>query len=628
MAAQPLPVSIMDFSGGQVDGEHVTQLGRNQFEFFKNAYAVGKKMRGRPGAMKVSTAGAYTANLNSILTYRPAAASWTRTTVNVILGTQNGFAYLNGAAITAISSALPASAEPWHMVQYKDIVYAARAYALQSDSVLRRLTTSGVQDAGIAASILPAPTAVQGAAGILPAGTYTYVVTFRNGNTGAESNPGDSVPVTIVASKKVDLSVIPVSANAQVTQRRIYRSLINSSGVYYLVTTINDNVTTTYTDNISEDALGDAASYDNAIPPVGIIGVEKWGERLWGWGGNNVYYSRQLFPESWPATNLIPVGSDDNETIRQCLADGVGRRLLIGRTNSIYEITGTSDKNFRLDLVSAEHGVAGSHAMAAAEGLVFFFAGDNFYALQSGGREPQPISSVQIRKIVDLIPQANHKDVRVAVYPRLSWMVALVHYDGSTNHKLMLVYNYKTGAWFVFDFASFATYAPCFLAEAVEANFTSSLYAVVDSVSYRFLYKFTDAVFTDGAGVADGSVINAAARTAGISADGKLVFIKKVGVLGRFVRNDPPASTCPISITSVVDGTNYSTKAMDLPAPTLAETLVAPTTAQWNQKSISTAQKPGAFVQIQVSSSEVTNRLELVGISIDARVLNRVRKVA
>lgn len=626
---QRLPILISDFSGGQVDGEHVTQLQLNQFEHMRNCYAIGKKLRGRPGAMKVSTTGAYSQNLNSVRTYRPITGNWGADTSNLMLGHQTGFAYLNGTTVTTITTALPSSANSWHMRQYKDIMYAAREQTLEADSKIRRVTLSGAGDVGIAPPSAAA-TAVQGGAGPLEAGAYEYVYTYRNSSTGAESNPSPLVSVTVVANKAVDLSGVTTSANAQVNQRRIYRSIIDSSGIYYYVGDINNNTATTYTDTTSEDDLGDAASYDNDLPPSPIVGIEEFGERLWGWSKNNVYYTRQLFPESWPAENLIPVGVDDNEVIRQCLKDGRAKRLLIGRSRSIYEITGTSERNFRLDLVTAEHGVAGPHSMAAAEGLVFFFSGENFYALPSGGRDPVVISTPAIRKIIDLIPDAQLERVQVATFPRLTWMTAVVAYDGSSTHKLMLVYNYKTGAWAVFSFAAFGAQAPCFVVEATDSNLVPALYAVIESSSYRYVYKFTDDVFTDGAGATDGSVIAVQCRTAGISAQGRMVHIKRVGVLGRFVRNDPPASTYNVGLYSFVEGTiyNVSPKLLPLLAPTDASKASAAAVAQWKQQNLSTAQKLGTFVQVEITCDETANRVEIAALSIEAMVSERVRKVA
>jgi len=618
--SQKFSVVMTDLSGGQVDGEHPTQIAENQFESCVNCYGIGKKLVGRPGIEKVSSAGAYTANLNAFRTFRPTASNWGGGISNIMVGTQNGFAYLNGTALTAISSALPASANPWHMRQYKDIMYAAREQTLRADTLLRRVTLTGAATAGIAAPSAAA-TAVQGAAGVLVAGAYTYVVTFRNSATGAESNPSPSVAVTIAASRQVDLSAIPTSANAQVDSRRIYRSLIDQSGIYYLVATIANNTATTYSDNIAQSALGDAASSLNAEPPVGMTALEEWNERLWMAGESNVYYSRALFPESWPATNLIQVAPDDNQVIRGLLADGKGKRLLIGKSGSIHEITGVSNANFRLDLLSQKHGVAGSHAMATAEGMVFFYSGENVYGMAPGSRDPQSVSTVAIRKILDAVPAAYRKDVRLSVYTPLSWLIVLVSRAGDNKHTKMLVYNYKTGAWVVFTSDAFNTTAvPSFVGEAQDSDFVVGLYAVIDagaSIDFRFLYKFTDDVYSD-----DGTAIAFLAQTRGIAADGRLVCIDDVGVMGRtnYSATDSPT----VTVGAIVDGTAYGPGA----TVTLASSTIQDQAARWERGNISTKQKPGTFVQLSISKSQSTSRIELAGLSLNCLAMNRRRKVA
>jgi uncharacterized phage protein gp47/JayE len=97
-----------------------------------------------------------------------------------------------------------------------------------------------------------APTvAVNAVAGNLT-GAYDYVITFVT--AGGETKPGaDSIAVNPVA-QKVDISAIPTGGPGT-TARKIYRQK-NGSGVYNLVTTLADNTTTVYTDNIADGSVG------------------------------------------------------------------------------------------------------------------------------------------------------------------------------------------------------------------------------------------------------------------------------------------------------------------------------------------------------------------------------------
>jgi uncharacterized phage protein gp47/JayE len=83
-------------------------------------------------------------------------------------------------------------------------------------------------------------------------GTFEYVITFLTVE-GETMMGAESAPLTVAASK-IRLTNIPIGG-AGTTKRRIYRQK-NGSNLYQLVATINDNVLTTYDDNIADGALG------------------------------------------------------------------------------------------------------------------------------------------------------------------------------------------------------------------------------------------------------------------------------------------------------------------------------------------------------------------------------------
>lgn len=107
----------------------------------------------------------------------------------------------------------------------------------------------------------PAPAALTAAlagdgAGNVDDGAHRYKVTFVTAD--GETDGGDaSAAVTVsdnTSDGQVDLSDIPLGGSA-VTSRKIYRTEAGGS-TYYLLTTIADNSTTTYTDNIADSSLG------------------------------------------------------------------------------------------------------------------------------------------------------------------------------------------------------------------------------------------------------------------------------------------------------------------------------------------------------------------------------------
>lgn len=115
----------------------------------------------------------------------------------------------------------------------------------------------------------PAPTLITAAlaspavAGNVDNGAHRYLATFVTAD--GETEAGAVSAAVTVADKtvngKVELTAIPLGGSA-VTSRKIYRTAAGGS-TYLLLTTIADNVTTVYTDNIADSSLGAAAPSTN-----------------------------------------------------------------------------------------------------------------------------------------------------------------------------------------------------------------------------------------------------------------------------------------------------------------------------------------------------------------------------
>jgi hypothetical protein len=87
-------------------------------------------------------------------------------------------------------------------------------------------------------------------------GTYRYAVTFVTAD--GESECGAETGPISPANQQVNLTNIPISTSSKVTARRIYRTAAAAADIVLkqLVVTINDNTTTTYTDNVADGSLG------------------------------------------------------------------------------------------------------------------------------------------------------------------------------------------------------------------------------------------------------------------------------------------------------------------------------------------------------------------------------------
>lgn len=94
-------------------------------------------------------------------------------------------------------------------------------------------------------------------AGNLSNGVYSYKIAFINGFGKTTAGPVSNTTTVVdnAADGQIALTSIPVSNDPTVTGRTIYRTTAGGS-TYKYVTNINDNTTTTYTDNIADASLG------------------------------------------------------------------------------------------------------------------------------------------------------------------------------------------------------------------------------------------------------------------------------------------------------------------------------------------------------------------------------------
>lgn len=145
-----------------------------------------------------------------------------------------------------------------------------------------------------------APTvALAGVAGNVTAGEHRYRVTFVNAD--GESDAGEiSAAVTTSASDgQVSISDIPTGDDT-VTARRLYRTKVGGS-VFYRLTTLADNTTTTYTDNTADGSLGDDVTVDTTLAGL-IAAARQWVEKDIG---------RPLITQTWRRTmDAFPSGDD------------------------------------------------------------------------------------------------------------------------------------------------------------------------------------------------------------------------------------------------------------------------------------------------------------------------------
>jgi hypothetical protein len=218
-----------------------------------------------------------------------------------------------------------------------------------------------------------------GSGGALNNGSYVYAYTFYDSNTGSESDPSVvSATTTAAADDQATITDIKTSPNSRVTKRRLYRTLVNG-GTKYLVTTINDNVTTSYVDSKDDDNLTTELNTDQGVPPTGDI-VIAHNERLFLSGDTNypnrVWFSRSKLPDNFPSTYYLSVGTVNDKVLNMVRFEG---KLYFIQRAGITGLYGSDADTYAWHQTRSHVGANARWSCAAGPDGIYFLGHDGVY---------------------------------------------------------------------------------------------------------------------------------------------------------------------------------------------------------------------------------------------------------
>jgi len=226
-------------------------------------------------------------------------------------------------------------------------------------------------------------------------GTYNYVYTYYEPNTGAESPP--SPPSADIA---VDGKAIVVSDFEQTTdyEIRIYR-IGGVLTAYSAVSTESGQIVEfedyyKYTE-IEATILDTTRSFP---PPAGAQYLTEHQGRFYCALGTSVYFSAPGKPDSWYLLDSIQV--EEPITMLASVANG----LLIASRNKTWVLTGLDPINFAKYLISESDGCIAAQSLAVLDGQAIWLGQNSFLA--SSGANVQDISSAKIGSIKGLDPRS------------------------------------------------------------------------------------------------------------------------------------------------------------------------------------------------------------------------------
>jgi len=232
-------------------------------------------------------------------------------------------------------------------------------------------------------------------------GTYSWKVTFVAAN-GEESDGSSPTNTSTLSSQYGTLTAIPIG-DARTTGRNIYRKgYAANTGLtlYYLVGSLQDNLSTTFLDNVTDiAALTEGVILAGDVPgdfPNTRLGNQQVRfpcyhyDRLF-WINqtqpNQIIWSKPLDAFAYPVVNAFDVG--DSKPISRIVS--IFGELIIIKTDSIWRLTGTDESSFDLSQTPSSVGTDEPFTVEALPDKVIFA---NRYGLWGfNGYTSQPLTT-------------------------------------------------------------------------------------------------------------------------------------------------------------------------------------------------------------------------------------------
>jgi hypothetical protein len=328
-----------------------------------------------------------------------------------------------------------------------------------------------------------APDAALGINGLLIDGaTYSWFYTYYDPVTDTESLPSDVVSWTISgagSNKKVVLGgITPILTSTDpdrpTIHRRIYRTqwdpaTLTQSSKYYRVGTLEDNSTTTFTDNVADTLLVPALAIEQdefGFYLGGTLPICRYGEEMWGSmfaGGDpehpfRLYYSVTGRPQMFPANYWIDLIDEGTGSPITAIIK-VYSRLFVFTERDIWEITPTGDATrFTANRVVRGIGASGTWGIGMKHGEVWFVnAGQRKIYRWNTGEGAPVLASNAIRPLLEELNGDALRYCFANYYEYLDMMV-LTASKGTTDPDLegdtgipendrLIAFDFTRGEW-------------------------------------------------------------------------------------------------------------------------------------------------------------------------------------
>jgi hypothetical protein len=422
----------------------------------------------------------------------------------------NGYALGGTSTFTTIPSAQSvfSAAERVDMTMYQNLAFfnmGGQPYKYDGTNFTRQ---------GVPAPN-SAPTASGTSAGTLT-GDYQYKVSYVNSHV-VEGDINTATSTFTAASQIVGLTSLPVAPQSfGVDARKVYRTEAGGT-TFKLLTTISDNTTTTFADNVLDADLGATAPTDNGEPPSWNI-AKSFQERIFcvdqDANPQLLYYSELGEPFTFGATNFIKISNGDGEKITGLAIHG--NSLVIYKENSIWlmYMPDTSPGNWLRVKTDAKYGGIGHRCIVDYEGYQMFlgqqqFKLSGFYSFTGQSVQPnatflttatlvQESSSDKIEPDIFTFEDSQGPDCHGVLFKNKIYYTVAKGSGQTTNNRV-----------YVFDFVrrdrsrAQGAWVPWTGINAAMFTIYDSKIYFADSTGTGFVHQLEDGTYTDNGSAID-----------------------------------------------------------------------------------------------------------------------------
>jgi hypothetical protein len=310
---------------------------------------------------------------------------------------------------------------------------------------LKKFNGTNVQSFGITRPTVGTMAGAPGIAGT-PSGTYELRVAYYNSATGHYSSASDTATATVtVTSEKIDVSNVPVSADAQVTHRYIGIRNTATMSIFYSAGNIANNTGTTITLNFADaDLITEFPDTTENEPPVTSIRYLAWYKsRMFAASDTMLYYSNLEFPEAFNPDNYEPINPNDGQRITGILP--AFECLLIFKTRSIYGLFGEPG-SWELRNIVPDIGCETFRSICVADSSVYWLSIQGLMKMASlGVVEPVGQKYLSGTFNADILNLSKYT-IACAVADIVNTQILLAVPDyGETRNTRIVPFNYRIG---------------------------------------------------------------------------------------------------------------------------------------------------------------------------------------